>query len=182
MTARTTEKASPRERLLFAANELFYEEGVHTVGIECGTRPPWLGRAQEEAEEKDMTEISTAGLNHAAFTVSDVERSRAFYSLLGFKEIRPVPNGIITSNGVVILLLRTAPEHATPGDRFDPNRIGLDHFNLSVGSRDDLDRAVSVFVDHNIEHGEITDLPTGIAVLMARDPDNIQIELSAPSE
>jgi catechol 2,3-dioxygenase-like lactoylglutathione lyase family enzyme len=137
MTARTTEKASPRERLLFAANELFYEEGVHTVGIECGTRPPWLGRAQEEAEEKDMTEISTAGLNHAAFTVSDVERSRAFYSLLGFKEIRPVPNGIITSNGVVILLLRTAPEHATPGDRFDPNRIGLDHFNLSVGSRDE---------------------------------------------
>jgi catechol 2,3-dioxygenase-like lactoylglutathione lyase family enzyme len=139
------------------------------------------GPTQEEAGEKDMTEISTAGLNHVAFTVSDVERSRAFYSLLGFKEIGPAANGIITSNGVVILSLRTAPEHATPGDRFDPNRIGLDHFNLSVGSRDELDRAVSVFVDHNIEHGEITDLP-GIAVLMARDPDNIQIELSAPSE
>lgn len=34
MTARTTEKASARERLLTAANELFYEEGVHTVGID----------------------------------------------------------------------------------------------------------------------------------------------------
>jgi AcrR family transcriptional regulator len=34
MTSPTTEKASPRERLLAAANELFYEEGVHTVGID----------------------------------------------------------------------------------------------------------------------------------------------------
>src|SRR5437764_11282608 len=34
MTARTTEKASARERLLTAANELFYEEGIHTVGID----------------------------------------------------------------------------------------------------------------------------------------------------
>jgi AcrR family transcriptional regulator len=28
------EKASPRERLLAAANELFYEEGMHSVGID----------------------------------------------------------------------------------------------------------------------------------------------------
>src|ERR1700730_2974422 len=34
MNLRTTEKASPRERLLAAANELFYEEGVNTVGID----------------------------------------------------------------------------------------------------------------------------------------------------
>jgi AcrR family transcriptional regulator len=30
----TAERLSPRERLLEAANELFYEEGVHTVGVE----------------------------------------------------------------------------------------------------------------------------------------------------
>jgi AcrR family transcriptional regulator len=34
MRTKTSEKASPRERLLAAANELFYEEGVHTVGID----------------------------------------------------------------------------------------------------------------------------------------------------
>jgi AcrR family transcriptional regulator len=34
MKAKTSEKASARERLLTAANELFYEEGVHTVGID----------------------------------------------------------------------------------------------------------------------------------------------------
>jgi AcrR family transcriptional regulator len=34
MATKFSEKASARERLLTAANELFYEEGVHTVGID----------------------------------------------------------------------------------------------------------------------------------------------------
>jgi len=34
MTTRTAEKVSARERLLRAADQLFYEEGVHTVGID----------------------------------------------------------------------------------------------------------------------------------------------------
>jgi AcrR family transcriptional regulator len=34
MAPKITDRASARERLLTAANELFYEEGVHTVGID----------------------------------------------------------------------------------------------------------------------------------------------------
>jgi len=34
MAAKTTDQLSARERLLAAAGELFYEEGVHTVGID----------------------------------------------------------------------------------------------------------------------------------------------------
>ncbi|HEY7144771.1 MAG TPA: TetR/AcrR family transcriptional regulator [Streptosporangiaceae bacterium] len=34
MTAMTPERTSARERLLTAASELFYEEGVHSVGID----------------------------------------------------------------------------------------------------------------------------------------------------
>src|SRR3977135_3324014 len=34
MRSKTRDKASARERLLTAANDLFYEEGVHTVGID----------------------------------------------------------------------------------------------------------------------------------------------------
>src|SRR3954467_11723435 len=34
MPRKNSERGSARERLLAAANELFYEEGVHTVGIE----------------------------------------------------------------------------------------------------------------------------------------------------
>jgi AcrR family transcriptional regulator len=34
MTTKTTDRVSARDRLLAAANELFYKEGVHTVGID----------------------------------------------------------------------------------------------------------------------------------------------------
>ncbi len=34
MAAKSAEQLSARERLLAAANELFYEEGVNTVGID----------------------------------------------------------------------------------------------------------------------------------------------------
>jgi AcrR family transcriptional regulator len=34
MSTKTTDRRSARERLLAAADELFYEEGVHTVGID----------------------------------------------------------------------------------------------------------------------------------------------------
>jgi AcrR family transcriptional regulator len=34
MATKTSERPSARDRLLLAANELFYEEGVHTVGID----------------------------------------------------------------------------------------------------------------------------------------------------
>ncbi len=34
MSTKTADRSSARERLLAAADELFYEEGIHTVGIE----------------------------------------------------------------------------------------------------------------------------------------------------
>jgi len=34
MPVRTSEQLSPRQRLLAAADELFYDEGIHTVGID----------------------------------------------------------------------------------------------------------------------------------------------------
>jgi hypothetical protein len=50
-----------------------------------------------------------------------------------------------------------------------------------VASRDELDRAVTLFDQKGIPHGEIKPLAGfGIFVLPFRDPDNIQIELTAP--
>src|SRR5947209_4789581 len=126
--------------------------------------------------------ISTAGIHHIALTVSDVDRSRAFYcDLLGFQEVAPLPNGVLVSNGQVVLGLRTAPGQPIADDRFDPNRVGLDHLSLNVSSRADLDQAATIFQDKGVSCGESIDLaPIGITVLMVKDPDNIQIELSAP--
>jgi glyoxylase I family protein len=45
----------------------------------------------------------------------------------------------------------------------------------------DLQAAVGVLDAQGVSHGEIKPLePFGIAVLEFRDPDNIQVELTAP--
>ena len=77
------------------------------------------------------------------------------------------------------------PGQAIPADQFSENRIGLDHLSLSVASMADLQAAVALFDAEGIVHGEIKPLePFGIAVeqseMAFRDPDNIQVELSAP--
>jgi catechol 2,3-dioxygenase-like lactoylglutathione lyase family enzyme len=76
----------------------------------------------------------------------------------------------------------TAPERAPADDHFDEARIGLDHLSLQVDSRQALEQAIATFDANGVSHGEIKDLGegSGIYVLAFRDPDNIQLELTAP--
>ncbi len=75
----------------------------------------------------------------------------------------------------------SAPEQATAGDRFDENRVGLDHLSFSVSSRQALDEAARVLDEHGIPNGGVKDLGAdfGLYILAFRDPDNIQLELTA---
>lgn len=128
--------------------------------------------------------VKTLGAHHARLTVADPERSRAFYiGLLGFEVLLEFPDGVVVTNGTFFLGLRTGPDasKASAGDRFDPNRIGLDHLALSVATRDDLERAVELCKAQGITCGEIVDFGPewGFYVLMLEDPDGIQIELTA---
>ena len=87
------------------------------------------------------------------------------------------------SNGSLLLALTPPPDpsQAIADDRFNENRIGLDHVSLSVASMADLEAAVKLLDAHGVQHGPINPLtPFGIAILALRDPDNIQIELTAP--
>ena len=83
-----------------------------------------------------------------------------------------------------VLLARTAPPdpaQALPAEQFSENRIGLEHLSLSVASMADLQAAVALFDASVVSHGEIKPLePFEIALLAFRDPDNIQVELTAP--
>ncbi len=91
-------------------------------------------------------QIPAGGIHHLRLTVTDVDRSRAFYTgLLGFD-----------------VAVESPPD-------------------VSVPARADLEQAVSLFDADGVPHGEITALPSfGIYVLPFRDPDNIQLELTAP--
>lgn len=129
--------------------------------------------------------IPTEGVHHFRLTVTDVERSVAFYtSVLGFKKLMDLNPGAFLSNGAVGLGIGPFPDpsRALKNDRFDENRVGLDHMSFTVSSRKTLDDAVRVLDQRGIAHSEIRDLGEafGIAILIFRDPDNIQLELSAP--
>ena len=51
---------------------------------------------------------------------------------------------------------------------------------VGVGSRAELEEAVRLFDERGVRHGQITRLPSfGIDILEFRDPDNIQLELTA---
>jgi glyoxylase I family protein len=142
-----------------------------------------------------MTEqIATGDIHHLRLTVTDLERSRSFYtSLLGFSVAVESPEpidpattamaellfgGVVMIRGNLLLGLRPV---AQGGDSFDENRVGLDHLSFGVAGHDELERAVALFDEHGVPHGPITGLDSfGIYVLPFRDPDNVQLELTAP--
>jgi glyoxylase I family protein len=140
-------------------------------------------------------QIPTGDIHHLRLTVTDLERSREFYtSLLGFEVAVESPpasdpaaaetfkilfGGVVMIRGNLLLGLRPM---APSGDRFDPDRVGLDHLSFNVASRDDLEQARRLFDTHGVTHGEITTLASfGIDVLPFEDPDGVQLELTAPS-
>jgi glyoxylase I family protein len=137
-------------------------------------------------KERQMTteSIATAGVHHITLTVSDVNRSRQFYTdLLGFNFVTDFGPRALLHNGSVLLALTPPPDpaQAIPADQFNENRIGLDHLSLNVGGMADLEAAAALLAARGITCGEIKPLePFDIAVLAFRDPDNIQVELTAP--
>ena len=127
--------------------------------------------------------VATRGVHHVTLTVTDVQRSRGFYTtILNFQAVGEFGPRILLSNGSMVLVISPAPDptRALSGEQFDENRVGLDHMSLSVSSRADLDEAVRIFDEQGVPHGEIKDLGAGVGlyVLAFRDPDNIQLELS----
>jgi glyoxylase I family protein len=131
------------------------------------------------------TMLATGSVHHFTLTVTNVQRSVEFYTgLLGFQLVMELGPRQLLSNGSVILALTPPPDpaQALAGDRFSETRVGLDHVSLNVARYADLEAAIRLFDAQDRSHGEIKDLGAdlGLYVLAFRDPDNIQLELTAP--
>ncbi|SEQ02702.1 VOC family protein [Microlunatus flavus] len=140
--------------------------------------------------EQPTDAVTPSGIHHLRLTVTDIERSKAFYTTLLGRD--PVIDhsaavdepgvrqdqsrffgGVVYSFGDQVLGLRPVAE---PGDTFSSTRVGLDHVSLLVGSRDDLDRAASRLSRDGVPHGDVTDLGS-MLILSLQDPDDINLEL-----
>lgn len=144
--------------------------------------------------------LALGPVHHLRLTVTDVERSKAFYTeVLGFEvalDAPPPPDDpqhlavadtlqggvVLTNQGMMIGLRPVDERRAGAGDRFDPFRVGLDHLSFGVPSRSDLDETVEVLDRLGVEHGQVNELASfGLCFLSFSDPDGIQLELTAPS-
>jgi len=143
--------------------------------------------------------ISLGPLHHYRLTVADVERSTRFYTdVLGFEMVLDGPppaedpehelmteslqGGVVLMNAGMIMGLRPVDD-ARKGDRFDPFRVGLDHLSFGADSRADLERTIAALDSIGVEHGQINDVQFyGLSFLAFKDPDGIQLELTAPLE
>jgi glyoxylase I family protein len=131
-----------------------------------------------------MPEIS--GAHHVALTVSDVERSSAWYGdLLGLVEVLRGDDDVVSYRVLAhpgsgwITGLRQY--HGKPADGFDEFRTGLDHLAFTVADR----AALEAWEEELRRRGDITftpiaDTPIG-TVIVFRDPDGIQLEFWLPS-
>ena len=146
-----------------------------------------------------MPHLPAGPVHHMRMTVTDVERSMAFYTdVLGFEVavagppppedanhdeiVESLQGGVILAHQGMFFGLRPADaDRAAAGDCFDPLRVGLDHLSFGVSARADLDQAVALLDERGVEHGPIRELTAlGLAFLAFFDPDGIALELSAP--
>lgn len=141
-----------------------------------------------------MALITSSGFSHVRLTVTDIARSKAFYDQVFGWPVSVDASGDVDQPGV-----RDSPEkfyggtvYQTPqgtlfGLRpvgrtgFDSEHTGLDHVSFAVADRRDLDAAATALDGAGITHGEVIELSdAGIAILSFQDPDDINIELTAP--
>lgn len=128
-----------------------------------------------------MTEFR--GFSHLALTVSDLERSKQWYTdVLGWQLLMEDADesGIRFAFGLlpgsVGLGLRQHPRGSR--DAFTPERTGLDHVSLAVDSRNELAAFEEHLAGKGVTHSPIVDVPYG-SVLSFKDPDGIALEAFA---
>ena len=141
-----------------------------------------------------MAIIESNGFAHVRLTVTDIKRSKAFYD-----ELFGWPVAVDSSDEVDEPGVRESQKkfyggtvYQTPqgtlfglrpvgNETFDPDSTGLDHVSFAVADRDALVDAAEKLAAADIVHGEVTDLTdAGMAILSFQDPDDINIELTAP--
>lgn len=136
----------------------------------------------------DRTAVpALGGIHHIGLTVPDIEASEAWYTrVLGLTRAFVEPHhGGGTGYAVVLhrpgssLFLGLDKHQTNQGERFEESRTGLDHVAFHVAHRSELDAWVDHLDRHGVRHSGIAEFsePFPFAVLVFRDPDNIQLEL-----
>jgi glyoxylase I family protein len=138
--------------------------------------------------------LSRPGLHHIALTVTDVDASIAWYEKvfgISFQMEAPHPGGVgkLLADDEQQLIIVLHRHDANEREQFAETRTGLDQVGFTVRSREELQAWQDHLERHGVKRSSAADRPltqSPIAdesygsILVFRDPDNIQLELSAP--
>ncbi len=123
-------------------------------------------------------------LTHVALTVSDLERSRPWYTkLIGADPVLDEDTGPwyhvvwLLGGGTLLGIHKHADQSSD--EPFDEKRPGLDHVAFGCANRAELETWEEKLNDLGVKHGGIVDAPYGSG-LSFRDPDNNALEFFAP--
>jgi len=116
-------------------------------------------------------------IDHIVLTISNLEKTKAFYSkILGDPDYQ-------TEHSIVYFISDTKlflglPNGTLPeGDKFDPNRIGLEHLAIGVSTLDDLKEIDRTLEETFIENSGIhIDKHSQKEKIWLDDPDGIRLE------
>jgi glyoxylase I family protein len=125
------------------------------------------------------------GVHHIAFTVRDADRSAQWYEdVLGMKVVLQGDDEIVRyrvlahpDSGWIVAVRQYCGREESAFDEF---RTGLDHFAFAVSSRAELEGWEDELRAAGIAFTPIAETPIG-AVVVFRDPDNIQLEFWLPA-
>lgn len=112
-------------------------------------------------------------------TVTDGQRSADFYNrLFDTQTVMSVEDEFgpftISASPSIMFGFRTHPR--TGGvDRFDPTRVGLDHFGFHVATREQLEAWRARLDEQGVPNSGIVEDAYGLH-LSFKDPDNIALE------
>lgn len=137
------------------------------------------------------------GIHHVRVTVTDIGRSKDFYSTLFGRDPaidqtdqvdepgatedpqRFYGGCVFDLDGQLFGLRPVAPA----GERFDSTRVGLDHVSFGVAAKADLAAAAERLDAAGVVNGGVISLAGfGMSILSFQDPDDINLELVAPEE
>jgi glyoxylase I family protein len=141
-----------------------------------------------------MTTVTPPQLHHIAITVTDLDSSVRWYEeVFGVRFRMDIPHdggvGKLLTDEARELIMVLHRHDANGGGRFTEAATGLDHIGLRVASRADLEAWQAHLETKGVERHAVAGTPCTqspiadevyASVLVFRDPDNIQLELSCP--
>ena len=122
-------------------------------------------------------------LTHLSLSVTDLDRSLAFYrDTMGLPVfVEPFDGQVFEGREALLLVggmaLNLQAHRDTSGDGFDPTRTGLDHLAFAVSTEDELQAWAEHLSAAGVEHSGVKPVPGYGVMIELRDPDGIQLEL-----